>query len=95
MSKNVSINADRLKILLDQNKEMKELITEGYEAWNNIASMLGIGEGSNLMLKIPKILKMVNSNPDQFANLVNPGFAERLKKYVNDDNTRGNHHISQ
>jgi hypothetical protein len=84
MSKTVAVDADRLKVLLEQNAEMKELITEAYRAWSKISRILNLGEGRNFMLKVPKIMHQVNRNPEMFSNLVKQDFEERLKKFVNE-----------
>lgn len=88
----IEIEKQKLIDLLEQNKEMKDLLTKGYSTIAMILKLLNLNKvenlkSFNLTLKLPLIIRTINENKNQFSDILNSDFLNKIEKYVTTNDT--------
>lgn len=82
-----NIDFHKFQQLRKENEELKHLIKEGREIFENVSDILNlkkIAESNMLFAKLPAIIRKIQDNPELINNVIQ--FIDKIKKYENTGN---------
>lgn len=85
MNKKIEVDEAQIKLLIEQNKDMKTIISDFFQVYTTIAPMIPMNENDvdliNVALKLPKIIRNLKTDPI-FIRVFSKDYEHKLNKYA-------------